>query len=87
MDLHKKDEQIIKQLKDELKHRLEVFDVPPLRTFICQEPILTAEVNKKNKIIEQMNYQFRGSLADNHNKHQLEINEYKKRGRVERKNS
>ncbi len=56
MDLRKKDEQTIKQLKDELKHRPKVFDVPPLRIVISQEAILTAKVNKANKIIEIMKH-------------------------------
>jgi len=79
MDLHKKDEQTIKQLEYELKHRLKVFDIPPLRTVISQEAILMAEVNKKNKIIEIMKDQFRDSLVENYNKHQFEINEYKEK--------
>ena len=72
----KKDEETIKRLEDELKNRLEVLDIPPLRTVIGQEAMLTTEVSKLNKIIERMKDDFKNNLAKEYNKHQLEINEY-----------
>ena len=44
---HTKDEQTIKRLQDELKHRLVVLDIPPLETVMGQEATLMAEVEKK----------------------------------------
>ena len=74
----KKDEETIKILEDELKHRLEVLDIPPLRNVIGQEAILTAEVSKLNRIIEIMKDEFKNNVVEEYNKHQLEINEYRK---------
>ena len=79
MVVRKKDEETIKRPEDELKHRLEVLDIPPLRTVIGQEAILTAEVNKLNIIIEIMKADFQNNLAKDYNKHQFEINEYRKK--------
>ena len=76
---HTKDEQTIKRLQDELKHRPEVLDIPPLETVMGQEATLMAEVEKKNRLIERMKAQFENILAEIHNKHQLEINEYRKK--------
>ena len=58
MVVRKKDEETIKRLEDELKHRPKVLDIPPLRTVIDQEAILTTEVSKLNKIIEIMKDDF-----------------------------
>ena len=77
--VRKKDEQTIERLKDELKHRPDVLDIPPLNTVITQEARLTAEVNKKNRIIEIMKAQFQNSLAEDYSQLQLEINEYRKK--------
>ena len=63
-----KDEETIKRLEDELKHRPEVLDIPPLRTVIGQEVILTTEVSKLNRIIEIMKDDFKRSLAEEYNK-------------------
>ena len=71
MVFQKKDEETIKRLEDELKHRLEVLEIPPLRTVIGHEEILTTEVNKLNRIIEIMKGDFKNSLAEECNKHQL----------------
>ena len=79
MVFRKKDEETIKRLEDELKHRLEVLDIPPLRNVINQEAILTTKVNKLNIIIEIMKDDFKNSLVEEYNKHQLEINEYIKK--------
>ena len=79
MVVRKKDEETIKRLEDEMKHWLEVLDIPPLRTVIGQEAILTSEVNKLKKIIEIIKVEFQNSLAEDYNKHQLEINEYRKK--------
>ena len=79
MVFQKKDEQTIKRLEDELKHRPEVLDIPPLNTVMGQEARLMAEVEKKNRLIERMKAQFENSLAESHNKHQLKINEYRKK--------
>ena len=38
-----------------------------------------AEVNKKNRVIEIMKAQFQNNLAEDYNKHQLEINEYREK--------
>ena len=46
MVVRKKDEETIKRLEDELKHRPEVLDIPPVRNVIGQEAILTIEVSK-----------------------------------------
>ena len=82
-----KDEQTIKRLEDELKHRPKVLDIPPLKTVMGQEARLMVEVEKKNRLIERMKARFQNSLAENHNKHQIEINEYrKKRGKHEKHN-
>ena len=56
-----------------------MLDIPLLRTVIDQEAILTAEVSKLNKIIEIMKGDFKNSLVEEYNKHQLEINEYRKK--------
>ena len=79
MVVRKKDEKIIERVKDELKHRLEVLDIPPLNNFITKEERLMVEVNKKNIIIEIKKADFQNSLAEDYNKHQLEINEYRKK--------
>ena len=57
------------------------FGHSPLNTVIDHEARLTAEVNKKIRIIEIMKAQFQNSLAEDYNKHQLEINEYRKKKR------
>ena len=75
----KKDEKNIKRLEDELKHRPKVLNIPPLRTFIDHEARLIAKVNKKNRVIEIMKVDFQNSLAKDYNKHQLVINEYRKK--------
>ena len=79
MVVRKKDEKIIERVKDELKHRLEVLDIPSLNNLITKEARLMAEVNKKNIIIEIMKAQFQKILVEDYNKHQLEINEYRKK--------
>ena len=79
MVVRKKDEETIKRLEDELKHRSEVLDISPLRTVIGQEAILTTEFNKLNRIIEIMKVEFKKSFVEDYNKHQLEINEYRKK--------
>ena len=76
MVVRKKDEETIKRLEDELKHQLEVLDIPPLRAIIGHEAILTAKVSKLNRIIEIMKDDFKNNLVEEYNKHQLEINEY-----------
>ena len=82
MVVRKKDEETINRLEDELKHQLEVLDIPPLRTFISQESILTTEVNNLNRIIEIMKVDFQNILVEDYKIHELEINEYrKKRGK------
>ena len=63
MDLRKKDVQTIKRLEDELKHRPEVLDIPPLNIVIIKESRLIAEVDNKNRIIERMKVEFQNSLA------------------------
>ena len=79
MVVRKKDEETIKRLEDEMKHRPEVLDIPPLRTVIGQEAILTTKVSKLNRIIEIMKDDFKNNLVEEYNKHQLEINEYIKK--------
>ena len=79
MVFQKKDEETIKRLEDELKHQPEVLDITPLRTVISQEAILTAEVSNLNRIIEIMKHDFKNNLLEEYNKHQLEINEYRKK--------
>ena len=54
-------------------------DIPPLKTVMGQEARLMAEVEKKNRLIERMKAQFQNNLAEDHSKHQLEINEYRKK--------
>lgn len=46
-----KDEQTIKRLQDELKHRPKVLDILLLNTIMGQEARLMAEVEKKNRLI------------------------------------
>ena len=79
MVFRKKDEETIKRLEDEQKHRPEVLEIPPLRTVIIKEAIITAKVSKLNIIIEIMKGDFKNSLAEEYNKHQLKINEYRKK--------
>jgi len=79
MVVRKKDEETIKRLEDELKHQLEVLGIPPIRIVIDQEAILTTEFNMLNIIIEIMKADFQNILAKDYNKHQLEINEYRKK--------
>ena len=79
MVFRKKDEETIKRLEDEQKHRPEVLEIPPLRTVIIKEAIITAKVSKLNIIIEIMKGDFKNGLAEEYNKHQLEINEYRKK--------
>ena len=67
MVVRKKDEQTRERLKDELKHRLKVLDIPPLKTVITQEARLTAKINKKNRIIEIMKADFQNNLAEDYN--------------------
>ena len=43
------------------------------------EARVMAEVEKKNRLIERMTAQFENSLVESHNKHELEINEYRKK--------
>ena len=64
MVFRKKDEETIKRLEDELKHRPKVLDIPPLGTVIGQEAILTTEVSKLNRIIEIMKDDFKNSLVE-----------------------
>ena len=63
MDLRKKDVQTIERLEDELKHRPEVLDIPPLNTVFTKESGLITKVDNKNRIIERMKFEFQNSLA------------------------
>ena len=79
MVFQKKDEETIKRLEDELKNQPEVLDITPLRIVIGQDATITIEVSKLNIIIEIIKGDFKNSLAKEYNKHQLEINEYRKK--------